>query len=157
MSRYLKIFSIAFALIVVTAYILVDRANEPKDGTIELSLKDYLLSTLLNELPSINARLPYQIDANTKLLSIEYVNSKVVSHYELLNGREAKLEPQRLSALTFLLQKQACLDESKKPLIDVGVEFLSKYADSKGKVILEADINKAICTQFSAPKSIEVK
>lgn len=121
--------------------------NSHQDNTITVSAKDYLLSSFLNELPIINSKLPFKIDANTVLLSIEYSDNKVLSRYKILNYKlEIKSDQQYIKNLTLNLRKQECLDDVKKNLIDVGVDFLNRYEDIQGAVMFDVLINKALCS-----------
>lgn len=117
------------------------------DDEIVISVKEYLLSSFLAELPEINKNLPHKLDENTVLLYIKYEGAVVVSAYQLLNSSLLSLNDGNFSENSVMaLQKQGCLNETKKRLIDVDVDFLERYQDSNGKLVAEFSINKTICS-----------
>lgn len=111
-----------------------------------MNLKSYLLNSFLNELPDINSKLPYQIDKNTVLLSIEYADGKILTRYKVPNQKFQIDSDQRFTKeMISKLQKQVCLDETKKGLINVDVDFLSQYQDALGQVMFEFLTNRSTC------------
>jgi len=153
-NKSVKNIIVVFVVLVLLAGVIfasVKREPDSQDDAPKMSLRNYILSSFINELPDINSKLPFQIDANTVLLSIEYVNGKVLSRYKMLNYRSTIESNQKfIKEVAPRLKKQACLDEVKKRLIDVDVEFLSSYQDSKGSVIFEVNINRSTCSAFNS-------
>lgn len=128
-------------------YASLQRNNNLEVDEPRLSAREYLLSNFLSELPNINSKLPYQVDAETVLISVEYTNNRILSQYKLLNHKSiTEINQKGAAKLTEILKQQGCTDETKKSLINVGVEFLSRYQDSEGLVIFEVFLNKSICS-----------
>lgn len=134
-------------------YASVQRSSY-QDGTLTVSVKDYLLSSFLSELPIINSKLPFKIDDSTVLLSIEYANNKVISRYQILNYK-VESNQDWIKNLTLSLRKKECVDDAKKNLIDVGVDFLNRYEDAKGLAIFEVLVSKSLCSEVNS--EIQVK
>jgi hypothetical protein len=154
MKKSIKLILTASLLFIGLAGIVfsyIQKKDDTQNETHTISIRDYLLNSFLNELPSINNKLPFQIDANTVLLSIEYIDSKIVSRYELKNFQTvSKFDAEYIKQLTYKLRQQECLDDVKKRLIDTDIEFLSKYQDSRGSEVFEVIFNKSICAEFPA-------
>lgn len=149
MNKTAKAFLIILPVIAGLIYASVQTSTESKNSEENITLRDYLLNNFLAELPNINSKLPYKIDADTVLLSIEYLNGKVVSRYELPNLQSTMISTKQIEMkLLPELQKQGCLDESKMSLIGIDVEFLSRYQDSNGAILFEVPLNKKICSAF---------
>jgi len=75
-KKSVKNFIVVFVVLVLLAgVIFASTKREPnnQDDFSNMSLREYILSSFINELPEINSKLPFQIDADTVLLSIEYV------------------------------------------------------------------------------------
>lgn len=148
MKKFIKppIF-IIFIIICGVIFALTQRNPQNQGDTVNISLKDYLISSFVNELPDINNKLPVQIDRDTVLISIEYKNSKVLTRYKITNP---DIEKQNFTEkIAPSLKKQACADEVKRNLIDVDVEFLNIYQDPKDSIIFELPINKEICSKIN--------
>ena len=81
------------------------------------------------------------------LVSIQYDKNVVSSTYKLI-GNPAK-HHQFQSTVAPVLQKQACLNEAKKRLLGVDVEFLEIYKNSSDQIVFQFELNHTICAQFS--------
>jgi|688.fasta_scaffold701308_2 hypothetical protein len=124
--------------------------SESKSQTLTLSLRDYLLSSFLDELPDINQKLPYAIDDSTVLLRIEYKNEKIIHLYELPKYRKNKDSEEKLSQTWgTALKRQACADTIRQNMLAAGINFLSVYQDSAGQQILEIEINQSSCSDMN--------
>jgi hypothetical protein len=139
---------VVFALVIGVIFASVQTTSTEKHDEVEMSLKDYLLRSFIDELPQINAGLPLQLDADTVLLSVEYIDSRVVSRYLLTNynldaSSDLFIRDQMIPAL----KKEACLDEVKRSLIESDVEFLMIYQDRDKSQIFEILLNREICTR----------
>jgi len=114
-----------------------------------MTLREYLVSSFVSELPDINKNLPHKIDDKTTLLSIKYFNGKVISQYELSDLTDNANSVNDFSdQLKSILRRQTCMDEVKKKLLEVDVEFIEKYQDSKGLTAFEVTANKSDCLAF---------
>ena len=106
----LKLYLFVLILFLSISYFHIKKSNEAKEEVL-ISLKDYLLSSFISELPAINKNLPYKIDNETTLISVSYEGEKILSVYELSkfenrNDFINKVEP--------ILKRQSCEDETKK-------------------------------------------
>lgn len=113
-----------------------------------ISLKDYVLQSFVAELDSINKNLPHRIDADTTLLSINYINGKVVSKYMITTvvfSNEFKINFDTKIAPS--IKSKTCSDEIKEKLIGAGIDLLEQYQDSKGKIISEILVNQESCNK----------
>jgi hypothetical protein len=142
----LKVLACLLVLLLGIIVSVFEKAGSAQDKEVVMTLRDYLVSSFLAELPEINKNLPSKIDENTTLLSIDYSNGSVISRYEL-NGfigdpHSIKNFGDRLGPV---LKKQTCLDELKSKLLKVDVEFLGKYQDSKGSVLFEISVKNSDC------------
>lgn len=123
------------------------KTSESKSQTLTLSLRDYLLSSFLAELPDINKKLPYAIDNSTVLLSIEYKNEKIIHLYELPKYRKNKDSEAKLpQILGIALKRQACADPIRQNMLAAGIDFLSVYQDSAGQQIFEIPLDQSSCS-----------
>lgn len=148
MSKSTNFFLVILLLLSGLAYVALQTKDGLGDDAHQISQRDYLLSIFIGELPNINSKLPHQVDADTVLLSVEFRANKVVSKYELLNNKFNIGIDGGSNKIIEILKKQGCMDETKASLINVDVEFLSRYQDSKGLVILEVLINKPVCSRL---------
>jgi len=145
----LKFNSLKFYLCIVFLFLAIvlfyiKKSNEAKEEVL-ISIKDYLLSSFISELPAINKNLPYKIDNETTLISISYEDEKILSIYELSkfenrNDFTNKVEP--------ILKRQSCEDETKKKLLDVDINFLNRYQNPSGFVIFELFLSRSICSKI---------
>ena len=142
----LKVLAGLFILLLGILVSVFGKSGGDQDKEVVMTLRDYLVSSLLAELPKINKNLPSKIDDNTTLLSIDYSNGSVISHYEL-NGFVGDLSSIKNfgDRIGPVLKKQTCLDELKRKLLKVDVEFLGKYQDSKGAIIFEISVKNSDC------------
>jgi hypothetical protein len=121
-----------------------------KDDEVVIPLRDYVLNSFITELPKINERLPYKIDNITTLLSIEFLNGRVVNTYEIGESSSNPRTKNLVEQIKPVLIKQTCLDEVKGKLLDVDVDFLEKYQNSKGDILFEISINKLDCLRINS-------
>lgn len=152
MKKFIKLpIFIIFIIIFGAIFALTQRDPQNQGGTVNISLRDYLISSFVNELPDINSKLPLQIDRDTVLLSIEYKSGKVLTRYEIISHQASIDYKQKFAKeLGPMLKKQACLDDVKNKLIDADVEFINTYQDSNGLIIFEFPVNKLICSQINS-------
>ena len=140
----LKLYLFVLILFLSISYFHIKKSTEAKEEVL-ISLKDYLLSSFISELPAINKNLPYKIDNETTLISVSYEGEKILSVYELSkfenrNDFINKVEP--------ILKRQSCEDETKKKLLEVDVNFLNRYQNPSGFVIFELLLSRAICSEI---------
>ena len=138
-----------FGFVVFSSNKLVDA----KDDEVVIPLKDYVLNSFIAELPKINERLPYKIDNITTLLSVEFLNGRVVNTYEIGDSSSNTHTKNLVEKIKPMLIKQTCLDEIKGKLLDIDVDFLEKYQNSKGDVLFEISINKSDCLRINSLSS----
>lgn len=141
---------IAAAFIILLLGVIVSlygKIGDEQDKEIVMTLREYLVHSFVSELPEIKKNLPHRIDNHTTLLSIDYLNGKVVSRYQLDDiGNDENSIKSFIGEIEPTLKKQTCLDETKIKLLEVDVEFLEKYQDSSGSVIFEITVDKAYCS-----------
>ena len=140
----LKLYLFVLTLFLSISYFHIKKSNEAKEEVL-ISLKDYLLSSFISELPAINKNLPYKIDNETTLISISYEGEKILSVYELSkfenrNDFINKVEP--------ILKRQSCEDETKKKLLAADINFLNRYQNPSGLVIFELFLSRSICSKI---------
>lgn len=140
---------ISVALISAAGF-FVNHQKSGETAEVTMSLKEYLLATFLAELPEINRNLPHKLDENTDLLSIRYQDGKVINTYRLVDRSSADFsDPEFIRKAKNTLQKQGCMSEAKKRLLDVDVDFLERYQDADDKLIFEFLLNRSVCSGFS--------
>lgn len=126
------------------------KAPEKNEDVLSLSVKDYLLSNFLAELPDINKKLPYAIDNNTMLKFIEYKDGKVIQSYELIKYKKINdSEEKFFQSLIPALKKQACIDPIRQKMLAAGIEFSSIYSDTTGQVVFEITFNESSCSEIN--------
>ena len=138
------IYIITLVVLFGISYSFFNKKDDKKKEVI-ISLKDYILSSFLAELPEINKNLPHKIDGETTLLSIKFENNKVLSVYEL-NSKSVSRE--FLEKIRLAIQKQVCDDEVKRKLLDVDIDFLNRYQNSTVDLKFEIPINRSICSKL---------
>jgi len=124
-----------------------------QDREVVMTVREYLVNSFVAELPEINRNLPHKVDNKTTLLSIKYLNGKVVTRYQL-DGIGSDVSSPNISDIQFkkILKKQICLDEIKAKLLEVDVEFVEQYQDPKGGVVFETSVKKFDCLMFDFEK-----
>lgn len=139
----IKIFAAILLVLIAAFYFLQNKINTPKEDIV-ISLRDYLLSSLISELPDINKNLPTKIDNQTSLLSVSFNSNNILSIYEI-----AKFDGDINSMGKFksTLSKQVCSDDMKKKLLDVDVDFLNRYQNQSGDIILEILVTREMCSK----------
>ncbi len=150
-----KQFAIAAIVLAVTSCLLFfnykAETPESKSKTLTLSLKDYLLSSFLAELPEINNKLPHALDDNTVLLHIEYKNEKIIHLYELSRYKKNRaVEVKLFQTLVPELKERACADPIRQNMLAAGIDFLSVYRDSAGQMVFEIEINQSSCQDVNS-------
>ncbi len=150
--KYLKITFLVFSLLSCITYAFVYESNE-NEGEVLVSLRNYLLNSFISELPEINKKLPQKIDEETLLISIQNDNGQVLTVYQLDNIKAGDATNAKLinKAKPFL-EKKGCLDDIKKKLLDVDVNFLERYQDSEGRIIFEFLLTRTKCADISSFK-----
>lgn len=121
-----------------------------KDDEMVIPLRDYVLNSFIAELPKINERLPYKIDNITTLLSIQFLNGRIVNAYEISDLSGTPPGKNLVEKIKPAVIKQTCLDEVKAKLLDVDVDILEKYQNPKGDVLFEIAINKSDCLNINS-------
>jgi hypothetical protein len=146
MSKNIK-FSIFIAFVVLFAgfLFLFPFKKEKSDKEIIITMKEYVLGSFLNELPEINKKLPNKIDIHTTLTLIKYDDEKIISVYELASNA---ISVDVVDKIKPILKKQACQDEMRRNLLDVGIDLLDKYQNPTGEILFEVKISKTECAQF---------
>lgn len=141
---------IAVVFIILLLGLVVSLYGKMGDGQnkeIVMTFHEYLVNSFVSELPEINKNLPHKIDNHTTLLSIEYLNGKVVSRYQLDGiGDDVDSIKSFGSEIKPILKKQNCLDEAKIKLLEAGMAFLDKYQDSSGSIIFEIMVDQSSCS-----------
>lgn len=141
----LPIIVLIFSLI----FFFIYKKQNVQNEAITINVKDYILNSFLSELPSINSKLPFQVDSNTTLLSIRYENAKIISQYELTKyNEENKPTPEHIQNLATQLRKQECWDDIKKRLIDADIELINRYQNQNKIILFEVFLNKSTCENF---------
>ncbi len=149
--KFLKLLAALAVILLFGFYSLINKVGGSEKKELVMSLRDYLVSSFALELPEINKKLPHNIDNSTRLLSVEYLNGQVVSRYELIGVREGiNSDPEFINQVEPVVKRQACLDEVKRKLLDVDVDFVNRYQDSKGGVLFGVLINKSACSGFGS-------
>jgi hypothetical protein len=120
------------------------KKDEPKKEVF-ISLKDYLLSNFLSELPDINKKLPHKIDNETSLMSINYENNKILSVYEITS---VEISSELVKKIEPALKKQICDDEMKRKFLNVDIEFLNRYQNPAGVMIFETLVSRDVCSKL---------
>lgn len=126
------------------SYFLTGKKDNTKQE-VTVSLRDYILTNFLSELPEINKSLPHKIDNETTLVSIKFEKNKILSVYELTSN---SISRQTLEKVEAAIKKQSCEDEMKSKLLNVDVDFLNRYQNSNGELIYEVLISGANCPKL---------
>ena len=137
----IKIYAVILLALIAAFYFLQNKINAPKEEVV-ISLRDYLLSSLISELPDINKNLPIKIDDQTSLLSVSFNSNNVISIYELVKF-DGNINA--IGEFKSALSKQVCSDDMKKKLLDVDVNFLNRYKNQSGDIIFDILVTKEIC------------
>ena len=138
----IKIYSVILLVLIGSFYFFYKK--NPSKEEVVISLRDYLLSSFISELPDINNKLPFKIDNKTTLLSISYYNNNIVSVYELTKFDS---DLKSIEKIKSILLKQVCDDDTKKKLLDVDVDFLNRYQNRSGDIIFEVLLTREICSK----------
>jgi hypothetical protein len=106
----IKIYAVILMALIAAFYFYQNKINAPKEEVV-ISLRDYLLRSLISELPDINKNLPIKIDDQTSLLSVSFNNNNIISIYGLINfdGNINSIEKFKSA-----LSRQVCADDMKK-------------------------------------------
>ena len=138
----IKIYSVILLVLIGSFYFFYKK--NPSKEEVVISLRDYLLSSFISELPDINNKLPFKIDNKTTLLSISYYNNNIVSVYELTKFDS---DLKSIEKIKSILLKQVFDDDTKKKLLDVDVDFLNRYQNRSGDIIFEVLLTREICSK----------
>lgn len=143
--KFLSIVLLSCLLIGIFAFFFISKRDE-NETEITMTLSEYLLASFVAELPEINKNLPYTIDQDTTLISIEHSKGTIISNYVLtMHNHDHFSSIYQESPLYSLLAKQVCTDEVKGMLLDVGAEFLERYQTSQGELIFEISVRNTDC------------
>lgn len=112
-----------------------------------MTLSDYIINSFVAELPEINARLPYKIDPQTTLLSVEYSDFKITTRYELND-----ITKNYLITNENKLKIKNCKNDTKNKLLEANVEFIDKYQNK-----IQNQYLKLLQKIPTARKTIELK
>lgn len=137
-------------------FLFKQRVGPKNQEVLSLSVRDYLLSSFLAELPDINKKLPYAVDDKTILKHIEYKEGKIIQSYEL-NKYQKNSESERNISQSLIpaLKKQACADPVRQNMLTAGIDFSSIYRDAAGQLIFEITFNQASCSEVDATSQIQ--
>lgn len=137
-------------------FLFKQRVGPKNQEVLSLSVRDYLLSSFLAELPDINKKLPYAVDDKTILKHIEYKEGKIIQLYELNKyQKNSELENNISQSLIPALKKQACADPVRQNMLAAGIDFSSIYRDAAGQLIFEITFNKTSCSEIDAISKIQ--
>jgi hypothetical protein len=154
-TKYIILITVLFF---ISIYLIIQNKQNTRNETITISTRDYLFNSFLSELPSINSKLPFQVDANTVLLSINNENAKIISQYEIIkHNKTNNLTSEYIKNLSDLIKKQECLNDVKKRLINADIEFINRYQNQNKVILFEVAINKPICEKFQNTLNNELK
>lgn len=152
-NKAIKIAVILLTLLFGTIFSLYSKIEDKHNGASTMTLREYFVQSFISELPEISKNLPHKVDNITTLLSIEYLNGKIISRYQLDNiDKNTKTITDFINKIKPILIKQACSDEAKSKLLEVDVEFIEKYQDPKGAAIFEATIKRLDCLNIDLYK-----
>jgi hypothetical protein len=143
-NKNIKFYLVLLIFLFVFSYFFHSKKDDTKQEVI-VSLRDYILSSFLSELPEINKNLPHKIDKETTLVSIKFEKNKILSFYELTSN---SISRQTLERIEPAIKKQVCEDETKSKLLGVDVDFLNRYQNSNGDLIFEVLVSKTTCSKF---------
>ena len=147
--KAVKVIIIFFLILVGLIALSIVSSPPEKDKEVVMTYRDYLVSTFISELPEINKRLPHKIDDKTILLSIDFSNGIIISQYQLYNSFDITALKDLELEIIPVLKKNICLDEIKRNLIDVNINFLEKYLNPTGFSIFEFTVSKPDCQSFA--------
>lgn len=146
-----KFFKIGLSIIAISLlaffFKFIYNQKTKKESEITMTLSDYIINSFVAELPEINARLPYKIDPQTTLLSVEYSDFKITTRYELND-----ITKNYLITNENKLKIKNCKNDTKNKLLEANVEFIDKYQNKNSEPIFEI-ITKILTTR----KTIELK
>lgn len=141
--------NIIISLLLVFSGILLyssDITSNKQKSEHVMTLKDYLVGTFISELPEINKNLPHRIDDSTILLSIEYIDGKIISRYKLLSlPKDYPLINSVDDKFKDALKRQVCSQEIKRKLLEVDAEFVEIYQSPEGLKAFEVTVKKIDC------------
>lgn len=143
-NKNFKFYLIVIIGLFYFAYSLNIKKDDAKQEVI-VSLRDYILSSFLTELPEINKNLPHRIDKSTTLVSIKFENNKILSTYELTSNNISR---QAFEKIELAIKNQTCEDEIKSKLLDVDVDFLNRYQNPNGDLIFEVLVSRTTCSKL---------
>ena len=143
-NKIIIIYTIVLIPLLGISYSFFNKKDDTKQEVI-VSLRDYILSSFLSELPEINKNLPHKIDNETTLVSIKFEKNKILSVYELSSN---SISRQKLERIEPAIKKQSCEDEMRSKLLNVDVDFLNRYQNSNGELIFEILISRNTCSEF---------
>ena len=143
-NKNFKIYVILITVLLVITYSIFNKKDDTKQEVI-VSLRDYILSSFLSELPEINKNLPNKIDNETTLVSIKFEKNKILSVYELSSN---SISRQKLERIEPAIKKQSFEDEMRIKLLNVDVDFLNRYQNLNGELIFEVLISRTTCSEF---------
>lgn len=130
---------IALSLVCLCIYVIYKSHSEEVQI---FAYRDFIIEKFLEELPELNKKLPLQIDANTQLMSIQYENQKIINDYQWVS---MGISNDNIPTIGAEIKKQFCLDELKRNLLDIDIEFLNRYQNSSGEAQFQVGINKSDC------------
>lgn len=143
-SKNFKYYLVVILFLIFFYYFFINKKDEKEEEVI-VSLRDYILTNFLSELPEINKNLPYKIDDETTLVSIKFEKNKILSVYELSSN---SINRQALEKIETTIKKQSCEDEMKSKLLNVDIDFLNRYQNSNGELIYEVPISRINCPKL---------
>ena len=137
---------IATGFIFAIILLFISYLKDQRSKTQVMKIEQYVLNSFITELPDINKNLPYQVDANTELISINYKNKKIVSRYRLSKeSSEIISGTLNLSGFMSQIKTKECKEKSKIVLIDAGIDLINTYEDPNGKILINLPLNSVEC------------
>lgn len=152
-NNSIKLVAVLLVFLLSIIFSLFAKGGGGQDKEVVMTVREYLVNSFVSELPEINRNLPHKIDNKTTLLSIEYLDGKVVSKYRLDDiGYDVNLANNFNIQLKSIIKKQTCTDKVKSSLLEVDVDFVEKYQDPKGAAIFEVAVSKFDCLMLDVEK-----
>jgi uncharacterized RDD family membrane protein YckC len=131
--------------IIITLIIIISAIFLSIYGAIQTQ-QQYTITTITNQIQSLNKDLPKQIDQETELTSVILKNMVVNYNYRLLNKNSSEVNADYInSSFKTNLINQVCNDNYMKGMLENAYRFSYNYKDKNGNDITNIQVNINDC------------
>ena len=136
---------------IIVALLAVVSANAfalDKSGNFESKQEQdaFIASTLKKMAAEMNSQTPFQLDEDTRMMSVIALQKTITFNMRLTNYKSSQLDPKLIAqAARENLNHTVCKSKATRDLVDMGVQYVYLYSGSDAKRVTRVVIDKYRC------------